>query len=138
MVKWSTSSYKYIMSYKRKARKRVIFYSFQFLSKVKPTCYLLFSQVHFENESGCYSQSCQVTRYKPGCLREVRMDTHAHQFSLSVVSDSLRPLDCSTPGFPDCHQLLELAQTRVHRVGDAIQPSYPLSPSSPTFNLFPA
>ena len=45
-------------------------------------------------------------------------------------------MDCSTPGFPVHHQLLELAQTHVHQVGDIIQPSYPLSPtSSPAFNL---
>ena len=47
------------------------------------------------------------------------------------------PTDCSTPGFPVHHQLPELAQTHVHRVGDAIQPSHPLSsPSPPAFNLF--
>ena len=46
------------------------------------------------------------------------------------------PMDCSTPGFPLHHQLLELTQTHVHWVGDAIQPSHPLlSPSPPTFNL---
>ena len=46
------------------------------------------------------------------------------------------PMDCSTPGFPVHHQLLELTQTHVHWVGDAIQPSHPLfSPSSPAFNL---
>ena len=46
------------------------------------------------------------------------------------------PMDCSTPGFPVHHQLLELAQTHVHRVCDAIQPSnLLLSPSSPAFNL---
>ena len=46
------------------------------------------------------------------------------------------PMDCSTPGFPVHHQLLELAQTHVHWVGDAIQPSYPLlSPSPPSFSL---
>ena len=46
------------------------------------------------------------------------------------------PVDCSTPGFPVHHQLLELAQTHVHRVSDAIQPSHPLfSPSPPAFNL---
>ena len=40
------------------------------------------------------------------------------------------------PGFPVRHQLPELAQTQVHRVGDAIQPSRPLlSPSPPAFNL---
>ena len=33
-------------------------------------------------------------------------------------------MDCSTPGFPVHHQLLELAQTHVHRVSDAIQPSF--------------
>ena len=35
------------------------------------------------------------------------------------------------PGFPVLHHLLEFAQTHVHCVGDAIQPSHPLSPSSP-------
>ena len=46
------------------------------------------------------------------------------------------PMDCSTPGFPVHHQLLELAQTHVHPVSDAIQPSHPLlSPSPPAFNL---
>ena len=45
-------------------------------------------------------------------------------------------MDCSTPDFPVYHQLLELAQTHVHRVGGAIQPSHPLlSPSPPAFNL---
>ena len=46
------------------------------------------------------------------------------------------PMDCRTPGFPVHHQLLELAQTHVHWISDAIQPSHPLSsPSPPTFNL---
>ena len=35
------------------------------------------------------------------------------------------PMDCSTPGFPVHHQLPELAQTHVHWIGDAIQPSHP-------------
>ena len=37
----------------------------------------------------------------------------------------------STPGLPVHHQLLELTQTYIHRVGDAIQPSHPLSSPSP-------
>ena len=46
------------------------------------------------------------------------------------------PMDCSMPGLPVHHQLLELTQTHVHRVGDAIQPSHSLSsPSPPSFNL---
>ena len=40
-------------------------------------------------------------------------------------------MDCSTPGFPVHHKLLELAQTHDHRVSDAIQPSHPLSSPSP-------
>ena len=58
------------------------------------------------------------------------------QFSLSVVSEFATPLDCSTPGFPVHHQFLELAQSHVHRLCDAIQPSHPLSsPSPPAFYL---
>ena len=46
------------------------------------------------------------------------------------------PMDCSTPGFPVLHHLPEFDQTHVHWVGDAIQPSCPLSsPSPPAFNL---
>ena len=46
------------------------------------------------------------------------------------------PMDCSTPGFPVHDQLLELTQTHVHRVGDAIQQSHPSSsPFPPAFNL---
>ena len=45
------------------------------------------------------------------------------------------PMDYSTPGFPVLHHFPELAQTHVHRVSDAIQPSHPPSPTSPTFSL---
>ena len=46
------------------------------------------------------------------------------------------PMDCSTPGLPVHHQLLELAQTRVHQVSDAIQPTHPLlSPLTPAFSI---
>ena len=46
------------------------------------------------------------------------------------------PMDCSTPGLPVHHQLLELAQTLVHQVSDAIQPCHSLSsPSPPAINL---
>ena len=60
------------------------------------------------------------------------------QFSLVTQSwpTLCDPMDCSTPGFPVHHQLLELTQTHVHRVNDAIQPSHFLSsPSPPAFNL---
>ena len=55
--------------------------------------------------------------------------------SLSYVR-LCNPMDCSMPGLPVHHQLLEFTQTHVHWVGDAIQPSHPLSsPSPPAFNL---
>ena len=45
-------------------------------------------------------------------------------------------MNCSMSGLPVHHQLPEFTQTHVHRVGDAIQPSYPLScPSPPALNL---
>ena len=55
------------------------------------------------------------------------------QFS-SVAQSCLTlcdPMNCSTAGLPVHHQLAESTQTHVHRVGDAIQPSHPLSSPSP-------
>ena len=60
------------------------------------------------------------------------------QFS-SVVYSCLTlcdPMNCSMPGFPVHHQLLEFTQTHIHWVSDAIQPSHSLSsPSPPALNL---
>ena len=61
-------------------------------------------------------------------------------FSFSSVAQSCLTLCdrmvCSTPGFPDHHQLAEIAQTHIRWVSEAIQPSHPLSsPSSPAFIL---
>ena len=84
-----------------------------------------------------------LSSYKPlGCihslwgilwaLRKVSLVSSVAQSCLTLCD----PTDCNTPSFPDHHQLLELTQTHVHRVGDAIQPSHPLSsPSPPAFNL---
>ena len=61
-----------------------------------------------------------------------------YQFSLVTLLCPVlcNPMDCSALGFPVHHQLSELTQTHVHWVGDAIQPSHPLSsPSPPTLNL---
>ena len=65
------------------------------------------------------------------------METCSVQFSSVTQSypTFCNPMDCSIPGFPVHHQLLELAQTQVHRVGNAIQPSRPLSSPSPAFSL---
>ena len=57
------------------------------------------------------------------------MTTWSDQFSSVTRScpTLCNPMYCSMPGFPVHHQLLELIQTHVHRVSDAIQPSHPLS-----------
>ena len=58
------------------------------------------------------------------------------QFSHSVMSNSLQPMNRSTPGFPVHPQLPQFTQTHVHWVSDAIQPPHPLSsPSPPVLNL---
>ena len=58
-----------------------------------------------------------------------------HSVQFSSVAQSCPtlcdPMNCSTPGLPVYHQLPEFTQTHVHRVGDAIQPSHPLSSPSP-------
>jgi len=64
--------------------------------------------------------------------------TTQHQFTSIAQScpTLFDPMDGSMPGFPVHHQISELAQTHVHWVGDAIQPSHPLSsPSPPALNL---
>ena len=77
-----------------------------------------------------YTQ-CFTTPYKGG--NSEGYIGGAHSLSQLRLCD---PMDCSTPGSPVLHHLPELAQTHVHRVGDAIQPPHPLPPSSPfAFNL---
>ena len=78
---------------------------------------------------------------RPATLQRKKKNT-CHTYRVVVVQVAklrltlCNPMDCSTPGFPVRHYLLELAQTHVHRVSDAIQPFHPLSsPSPPTFSL---
>ena len=59
-------------------------------------------------------------------------------FSHSVMSNSLCPMECSTPGFPVLHCLPEFTQTHVHWVGDANQPTYPLLPLLLPPSIFPS
>ena len=68
---------------------------------------------------------------KMRCLQSTTQFTSVAQSCLTLCTSG-----CSTPGFPVHHQLPELAPTHVHQVGDAIQPSHPLSSPSPAaFNL---
>ena len=89
-----------------------------------------------------YTRNLVVKKERQHCIlgdaymeREIGLRTRYEilQFS-SVAQSSLTlcdPMDYSTPGFPVHYQLPELTQTHVHRVGDAIQPSHPLSSPSP-------
>ena len=97
------------------------------------------------NDFGAPKHSLSVFPLFPYICHEV-MGLDAMIFS-SVQFSSVRqscptlcdPMNLSTPGLPVHYQLPEFTQTHVHRVGDAIQPSHPLSsPSPPALNLFPA
>ena len=90
-----------------------------------------------------YNRNCQSINRKK-YLTRTHVGTYlrllASQFKFSSVAQIYQtlynPMDCSTPGSPVHHQLPELAQTHVHRGGDAVQPSHPLSPPTPPeFNL---
>ena len=76
--------------------------------------------------------------YYPKKWHWVGFNHLSHNTSSSVAQPCptlCNPMDCSMPGFLAHHQLPELAHSHVHRVGDAIQPSDPLSSPSPAFNL---
>ena len=68
---------------------------------------------------------CSINRKET--YASVQFSSVAHYSCLTLCD----PMDRSMPGLPVHHQLLELAQTHVHQVGDAIQPSHLLLPPSP-------
>ena len=79
--------------------------------------------------------TCFIWEASGGKLRVVKVDSQFSQFT-RLFPTLCDPKDCSTPGLPVHHQLVEFTQTPVHWVGDAIQPSRPLSfPSPPNLNL---
>ena len=93
--------------------------------------------------TGMMPSFCIITeenerKFWPGFLRRTWYSLKV-QFSSVQLLSRVRlcdPLDCSMPAFPVHHQLLELAQTHIHQVSDAIQPCHPLSsPCPPAFSL---
>ena len=92
------------------------------------------SQTHWSTGSWA---GCNFFRRKERAC-SLRMVSKTPQFC-SISQSCLTlcdPMDCSTPGLPVHHQLPEFTQTHAHWVSDAIQPSHPLSSSSPpTLNL---
>ena len=81
----------------------------------------------------------QLLQIHTGRYRATFVSPTLHSAQLSSVAQLCPtlcdPVDCSMPGFPVLYQLPELAQTHVHQVSDAIQPSHPLLSPSPVFNL---
>ena len=66
------------------------------------------------------------------CFTEISVQSSSISQLCPTLCD---PMECRTPGFPVIQKLPELAQTLVHQVSDAIQPSHPLLSHSPVFNL---
>ena len=89
----------------------------------------------------CFYSVCSLKQSVPAlgeACHSTQVPTFIVQFSSVAQScpTPCDPMNRSTPGLPVHHQLLEFTQTHVHWVGDAIQPSHPLSsPSPPAFNL---
>ena len=80
---------------------------------------------------------CEISNYGEaldalGLLPSVIHDSSVQFSSVAQSCPTLcNPMNRSMPGLPVHHQLPEFTQTHVHRVGDAIQPSLPLSSPSP-------
>ena len=69
-------------------------------------------------------------------MRVIHVSSSVQLRSVAQLCPTLcNPMDRSMPGLPVHHQLPEFTQTHVRWVGDAIQPSHPLSSPSPAFNL---
>ena len=85
-----------------------------------------FFLIYFLLKDNCYTEFCCF-------LLNLNMNQPSVQFSSVAQScpTLCDPMNHSTPGLPVHHQLLEFTQTHVHWVGDAIQPSHPLSSPSP-------
>ena len=75
----------------------------------------------------------QTNKLKPPSIPVISVQFSSVQFSSVAQScpTLCDPMNCSTPGLPVHHQLLEFTQTRIHQVSDAIQLSHPLSSPSP-------
>ena len=75
-------------------------------------------------------------------LNDFKGNLYRGDITVSSVAQSCQtncdPMDCRTPGFPVHHQLPKLAQTHVHRVGDAIQPFHTLCPLLILPSIFPS
>ena len=101
--------------------------------KVKSESEVTQSCLTLSDPMDCSLPGSSVHGIFPGKSTGVGCHCLLHQFSSAAQScpTLCDPVNCSTPGLPVHHQLPEFTQTHVHRVGDAIKPSHPLSSPSP-------
>ena len=102
--------------------------------QLRPECvYRLSGTLGYKPNGGLYvlesGSKCAV------CVGHTQGESSCIVLQFSSVAQSCatlcNPMNRSSPGLPVHHQLPEFTQTHVHRVGDAIQPSHPLSSPSP-------
>ena len=97
------------------------------------TCFKYLGWVNKWISKWCFTD---IPRYDLDFLPCIILRRRSLSVYLKICPTLCDPMECSTPGFPVHHQLPELAQTHVHRVVDAIQPSHsPSSPSPPTLTF---
>ena len=83
----------------------------------------------------------KISSNKENCPPNLKKYTISHHYTLLLLFSGQScltlcdPMDYSTPGHPAPHHLPEFAQVLVHCIGDGIQPSHPLTPSSSALNL---
>ena len=112
-------------------------------SSLSTMCRCSIRQPSINSEEGTHQElnltDILILDFHPLELWEINVCCLSHFCSCSVAQSCptlCDPMNCSMPGFPVLHHLLEFAQTHVHWVGDAIQPSLPLlPPSPPAFNI---
>ena len=135
--------------------------AWRILSTTLLKCLKIFKQLNFKNTAilllwghpvNIYFQVQRIIMIYILCIWEFAYslkficnpNIRGHSWICSVQFSSIAqscptlcdPMDCTTPGLPVHHHLLEFTQTHVLWAGDAIQPSHPLSsPSPPAFNL---
>ena len=106
-----------------------------FLSSKNQLFFFLQKKKKMREREGEIRQGSDMTKYLD--MKTEIIESKNWNKRIFVVVQSLScltlcdPMDCSIPRFPVLHQLPEFAQTHVHWINDAIQPSHPLLPASP-------
>ena len=116
------------------------------IASVMPSNHLILCRLHllpsffvgirvFSNKSSLCIRWPKYWSFRISPSNEYMLQIHQFRSFTQSCPTLCNSMNCSMPGFPVHHQLLELAQTHIHRVDNAIQPSHPLSSPSPAFNL---